>query len=394
MEKKKSSTLLNTVVLVVISVVAVALLAIVNQITLKPIEQADVNQKAEIYKVVYPGCDSFSEFDNTEEMINNSASLLEEKGLGNCKINDVLGAEDASGNIEGYIVAATSSAGYGGDVEIAIGIKDGKITGFSSIKNSETAGLGAKCSEPEFTDQFAGKAASMLTYTKTGASSDTEIDAISGATITTNAVTQAVNAAIIFYQENFAGGAQDVSKPDLTEYYQKAYPGANTFDDIENSDKMIEDSKTLLESNGLSDCTIEEVKSVNGGEGYVISATGIGFAKSSPFQIAIGIKDNKITGFAVVSSTESEGYGAKMNEDDFTSQFAGKSVGIMTAKAGGTADNEIDAISGATVTTNGVTKAVNAIVVFYQTNFGDASSIDTSSLQQNASADATAGATK
>lgn len=101
MEKKKSSTLLNTVVLVVISVVAVALLAIVNQITLKPIEQADVNQKAEIYKVVYPGCDSFSEFDNTEEMINNSASLLEEKGLGNCKINDVLGAEDASGNIEG-----------------------------------------------------------------------------------------------------------------------------------------------------------------------------------------------------------------------------------------------------------------------------------------------------
>ena len=128
MEKKKSSTLLNTVVLVVISVIAVALLAIVNQITLKPIEQADVNQKAEIYKVVYPGCDSFSEFDNAEEMISNSASLLEGKGLGNCKINDVLGAEDASGNIEGYIVAATSSAGYGGDVEIAIGIKDGKIT--------------------------------------------------------------------------------------------------------------------------------------------------------------------------------------------------------------------------------------------------------------------------
>lgn len=65
--KEKSSTLLNTVVLVVISVVAVALLAIVNQITLEPIAQADVNQKAEIYKVVYPGCDSFTEFDNAEE---------------------------------------------------------------------------------------------------------------------------------------------------------------------------------------------------------------------------------------------------------------------------------------------------------------------------------------
>ena len=394
MEKKKNSTLFNTLVLFISSVIAVALLAIVNQITAEPIAQAEVNQKAEIYKVVYPDCDSFSEFDNAEEMINNSVSLLEEKGLGNCTINDVLGANGADGSVEGYIVAATSSSGYGGDVEIAIGIKDGKLTGFSSIKNSETAGLGSKCSEPEFTDQFKDKSASLLTYTKSGASSDTEIDAISGATITTNAVTQAVNAAIIFYQENFAGGAEDVAKPDLTEYYQKAYPDAVTFEDIDGSDKMIEESKTLLESNGLSDCTIEEVKSVNCGEGYVIAATGIGFAKSSPFQIAIGIKDNKITGFAVVNSMESEGYGAKMSEDSFASQFVGKTVGIMTAKAGGTADNEIDAISGATITTNGLTKTVNAIVLFYQTNFGDASTLDTSSLEQSASADATAGATR
>ena len=79
MEKKKSSTLLNTVVLVVISVVAVALLAIVNQITLEPIAQADVNQKAEIYKVVYPGCDSFTEFDNAEEMITAVQELLSGK---------------------------------------------------------------------------------------------------------------------------------------------------------------------------------------------------------------------------------------------------------------------------------------------------------------------------
>lgn len=207
MDKKKSSTLLNTLVLVVISVVAVALLAIVNQVTAEPIAQAEVNQKAAIYKVVYSDCDSFSEFDNTEEMINNSAALLEENGLGTCKIVDVLGANDASGNTEGYIIAASSSSGYGGDVEIAVGIKDGKITGFSSIKNSETAGLGSKCADPEFTEQFKNKAASPLTFTKTGATSDTEIDAISGATITTNAVTQAVNAAIVFYQENFADAA-------------------------------------------------------------------------------------------------------------------------------------------------------------------------------------------
>lgn len=392
--KKKTNTFVNTLVLVIISAVAVALLAIVNQITLEPIEKAEVNQKAEIYKVVYTDCDSFAEIDNTEQMIADSAQLLSDKGLGNCKIVDVLAALDSSGNTEGYIIAATSPSGYGGDVEIAIGVKDGKLTGFSSIKNSETAGLGSKCSEPEFTDQFKGKAASLLTYTKTGASSDTEIDAISGATITTNAVTEAVNSAILFYQENFGGGAQDIAKPDLTEFYQKAYPDANSFDDIENSQEMLDASAKLLEEYGITDCTINEVKSVNGGEGYVVAVSSVGFAKSSPFEIAVGIKDNAFTGFAVVDSMESPGYGAKMSEDAFALQFAGKSVGIKTQKVGGTADNEIDAIAGATITTNGITKAINAVSVFYQTNFGDSSSIDKSSLPQTDSADATAGATQ
>ena len=391
--KKKSNTFISTLVLIIISVVAVALLAIVNQITLEPIEKAEVNQKAEIYKVVYTDCDSFAEIESAEERIANSVQLLNDKGLGNCKIIDVLAALDKSGNTEGYIVAAVSSSGYGGDIEVAIGIKDGKITGFSSIKNSETAGLGSKCSEPEFTEQFKGKSASLLTYSKSGASSDTEIDAISGATITTNAVTEAVNAAILFYQDNFAGGAQDVAKPDLTEFYKQAYPDANSFEDIENSQEMIDSSAQLLDEYGLNSCEIIEVKSVNNGEGYVIAASGTGFAKTSPFEIAIGIKENTFTGFAVINSMETPGYGSKIGEEEFTGQFAGKSVGIKTQKVGGTDDNEIDAIAGATVTSNGITKTINAICVFYQTNFGDKSNLDKSSLAQTNSADAAAGAT-
>lgn len=389
---KKSNTITNTIILTVISVIAVALLALVNQITAEPIAQAEVNQKAEVYKVVYTDSDSFAEIDNAEQMIANSESLLADKGLGGCKIVDVLAANDASGKTEGYIIAATSNAGYGGEIQIAIGIKDGKLTGFSSISNNETAGLGSKCSEPEFTEQFKGKAASLLTFSKSGASSDTEIDAISGATITTNAVTQAVNAAILFYQENFGGGAQDIAKPDLSEYYKKAYPNANEFADIEGADEMIKASAKLLEEYGLADCTIEEIKAVNGNEGYVISTTAVGFAKTSPFQIAIGIKDNKITGFAVVNSMESPGYGAKMEEDSFVSQFAGKSVGIKAQKVGGKSDSEIDAIAGATITSNGVAKAINAAVVFYQTNLGDASTIDKNAIASG-NADAQAGAT-
>lgn len=391
MANKKSNTILNTIILTAVSIIAVALLALVNQITAGPIAQAEVNQKAEIYKVVYADSHSFSELDNAEEMISNSESLLAEKGLNGCKIVDVLAANDASGKTEGYIIAATSNAGYGGEIQIAIGIKDGKLTGFSSISNNETAGLGSKCSEPEFTEQFKGKDASLLTFTKSGAKNETEIDAISGATITTNAVTQAVNAAILFYQDNFGGGAQDVAKADLSEFYKKAYPGANELSDIDGAAEKIKASASLLEEYSLTDCTVEEIKAVNGGEGYVISTTAVGFAKTSPFQIAFGIKDGKLTGFAVVSSMESPGYGAKMEEEAFVSQFSGKTAGIMTQKVGGTADNEIDAIAGATITSNAIARAINAGIVFYQANFGDASAIDKEAIASGA--DASSGAT-
>ena len=372
MENKKSNLFKNTLILVIITLVAVAALAVVNQITKGPIEQAEINQKAEAYKVVYADANEFGEIDGLDKMIKKSTKLFEDNGLSGCTVTEALAVKNSSGDTEGYIIASTSPNGYGGEIDVAIGIKDGKLTGFTVISNSETAGLGSKCAEPDFQNQFKDKAAEVLSYTKTGASSDTEIDAISGATITTNAVTEAVNAAIIFYQSNFGGGVQEMAKPDLTEFYQKAYPGATDFADVENADKLVADFTANLESKyGLANCTVEEVKAVNGGEGYVISTTAIGFAKTAPIQIAIGIKDDKLTGFAVVNQMETPGYGAACAEDDFTSQFTGKKVGVLTAKAGGTADDEIDAISGATFTTNGVTNAVNTAVLFYMDTFGD-----------------------
>lgn len=390
MAKKKENLVLNTIVLTVISVIAVALLAIVNQITSEPIRQAEVNQKAEAYKVVYADAKEFAEIDGVDKMIEDSAKLLEDNGFKGCAITESLAVKGDNGDVEGYIVAASSPNGYGGEINIAIGIKDGKLTGFTAISNNETAGLGSKCTEPEFANQFKDKLAEILSYSKTGASGDTEIDAISGATITTNAVTEAVNSAIIFYQANFGGGVQEIEGPDLTEFYKAAYPDATEFSDIENADKMIEDSAALLADYGLADATIEEVKAVNSGEGYVISSTAIGFAKTSPLQIVIGIKDNKLTGFSVVNQMETPGYGAQCTEDKFISQFAGKSADVKSYKAGGTADDEIDAISGATITTNGVTNAVNAAVIFYQQNLGDGVTVDKGSVAADVEAGATA----
>lgn len=331
MAKKKSSILINTLVIVIVTLVCVALLAVVNQVTKGPIEQAEINARAEVYKLVYPDAPSFAEVENTEAMLENSADVLSAAGYDGCYAKDVLAVNDASGNAEGYVIAAVSPNGYGGDIQIAVGItKDGVITGFDVISNSETAGLGSKCTEPEFKNQFAGKSASTLEVTKSGAAADNQIDAISGATITSNAVTEAVNAAIVFYQENFAGGVKDK---------------------VEN---VVVDSA-------------EET-----GDGYKITVTTTkGFAGKITLAVEIG-KDSVIKGFEILSSNETPGYGAKAQESDYAEQFAGLKADKITSVASDANkdNNEIDAISGATFTTKAVDMAVNEAIKYYQENYG------------------------
>ena len=100
----------------------------------------------------------------------------------------------------GYLITSTSSESYGGDVQISVGITaDGTITGVGFLAINDTPGLGMKAKEPAFKDQFNGRAAQTFEVTKTAASGDAQIQAISGATITSSAVTNAVNAAVYFY---------------------------------------------------------------------------------------------------------------------------------------------------------------------------------------------------
>lgn len=93
--------------------------------------------------------------------------------------------------------------GYGGDISFVIGVKhDGVMTGLSVLSHSETAGLGANCTKDEFQSQFAGLKGPEIVYSKTGKSSENEFDAISGATITSKALTGAINAGLSFLDEN------------------------------------------------------------------------------------------------------------------------------------------------------------------------------------------------
>ena len=99
--------------------------------------------------------------------------------------------------------------GYGGDIQFTLGItNEGTTNGISILAISETPGLGMEA-ESVLKPQFEGKKAAQFNYTKTGAVSEDQIDAISGATITTNAVTNGVNAGLYYFQNVLGGGMAD-----------------------------------------------------------------------------------------------------------------------------------------------------------------------------------------
>ena len=142
--------------------------------------------------------------DKTQEL----AGVLSDSGYGAQTIDEVMTAFDASDNEIGYAFTVTTSEGYGGDIQFAMGVqKDGTLNGISILSISETAGLGMKADTDDFKNQFRDKKVEKFQYTKTGAASEDEIDAISGATITTNAVTNGVNAGLAAFQY-MEGGEQ------------------------------------------------------------------------------------------------------------------------------------------------------------------------------------------
>ena len=194
----------NTLILTAITVVSGLLLGVVYGITKEPIAQAQENTKQEAYRTVLSDA---SEFETVEFDADTAASLLSENGYTSDVITEIAEGTDASGETVGYVISVQSSEAYDGSLSLSVGIaSDGTVKGIEMLEISETAGLGMKADEAEFKDQFKDKKVEKFTYTKSGESGDDMIDAISGATITTNAVTNAVDAALVYYQNELGGG--------------------------------------------------------------------------------------------------------------------------------------------------------------------------------------------
>lgn len=202
----------DTVCLVVITLVAGVCLAFVNQITADPIAKAEAEERAASYRQVYPEAADFAEISDTSAISERISADLD-TGV---TVNQAMTALGEGGYPLGCVVSVTSANGYGGNIVMSLGVcGDGTITGFTVTSMSETPSLGACCTEDWFAEQFKGINAEKIRYTKDGRTDPDQIDAISGATVTTKAVTSAVNGGLRFAQEYFttlveaAGGAEN-----------------------------------------------------------------------------------------------------------------------------------------------------------------------------------------
>ena len=159
-----------------IAAVAGLALGATNMVTSGPIAQQAVVAADAARRSVLPTAETFTELTASEGLLNAYAGY------------------DAAGKLTGK-TGTIVTKGYGGEIEITVGIdQNGAVTGVSIGGSSfaETAGLGARAKEPWFAEQFIGKA-SPIAIVKDGG----EIDAITSATITSRAVTNAVDDAVL-----------------------------------------------------------------------------------------------------------------------------------------------------------------------------------------------------
>lgn len=173
--KKQDGMAKLTILLCLITSVTTLLLALVNQITSGPIALINAEKTAASMREVRPDAPADWEFPR-----------LDDSSIANSLVKGVFDGADG-----GYVVQVEPS-GFGGAINMVVGVSStGQVTGVSIINMSETSGLGDTAKQPSFTNQFLG-VSSRLTVDKDGGT----VDSLTGATVTSRAVTSGVNAAL------------------------------------------------------------------------------------------------------------------------------------------------------------------------------------------------------
>jgi len=191
----------NASILFVITLVAGVLLGLVYQVTKEPIAYQNELAQTKANQEVFSDAASFEDV-----TLDSDAAAAAVATYSKIEIVSVKKALDESGSELGYVIQV-SSGGYGDDIVFTMGItNDGVLNGISIISINETPGLGMNA-EKVLVPQFVSKTIlGNFEVTKTKSASDSQIEAISGATITSKAITNGVNAGIAYWTNALKGG--------------------------------------------------------------------------------------------------------------------------------------------------------------------------------------------
>ncbi len=296
------------VVLAAICIVTSALLALTNSVTAPIILQSEI-QAAESQRAELLPADSFTQIETTID-----------------GVSEVYKADDGTG----YVITAEAN-GYNGAVPVMVAFdENATILGVSFLPNGETPGFGQKVREEEFQSQFANTPAQTMTLS--------EIDAVTGATVSSSAAVEALNRAITAYGEASGNATGAGNTADLTpeEVHELVLPNSKGTTPIDVADENI----------------VQAFK----GESYglIVYAQQQGY-NGEPITAAVGFDDSGvITGVWFDASGETPGLGdAVATNPDFAAGFIGDL---------GTADTDI--IAHATVSSTAAIEAVNIAVQF------------------------------
>lgn len=207
---KKDNMIKDAIILCIITLVLGAVLAGVYMLTKEPIDNAQKKTNNEACAVVVAEGDKVQ--DDDKDAVSGAAAYLKGHDLSNAEVKEDEGGDLLSEYVQinevhptangGKVYLADALKGYGGKISFALGVDaEGAITGIEITSQSETAGLGANCETDEFKNRFPGVKApespSEEMYNK-NETTETQVQALSGATVTSRAITRAVKG-ILFY---------------------------------------------------------------------------------------------------------------------------------------------------------------------------------------------------
>lgn len=316
--------------LLIFTLAAGLLLALTNAVTSGPIAEQQAQQENASRYAVMPDADEFEPITDTIDISSTPA------------LSAVYRASKGGKDI-GYTMNLAPS-GYKDVIGMTVGVSsEGAITGVTIDSQNETQGVGSKITEADFLGQFKGKAASQSGITS-------EIDTITGATVSSSTVINAVGQAAQV-SEQVLGITPNAAMPmdAADEYRVNTLPGAKGFESI--------DLLSFLGDYG----DIRGIKAAYDGSeliGYSFDLSAKGFGGPINMTLGISTVDGCVTGLEIAPTNESPEYGRRAELPEYYGQYAGISVDKPVSE-------QVDSLTGATGTSDTIEASVAQAVSFY-----------------------------